>query len=145
MELHLSAPLGQASCSDDEFIALLEAYRDSGGLARAREVRAQIGRQCETTLVMLANWIVRRQVVCFVWQSKMWLPLFQFDRTSMTPKPGLAEVLSELTPTYADWELAKWFVCPQPELADQTPAATITGNPSAVLRVARNDSQVIRH
>jgi hypothetical protein len=144
-EQHLSAPDGQTKCTDDEFIDLLEAYRSSGGLARASEVRVQIGRQSEANLVMLANWIVRRQLICFVWQTRLWLPLFQFERTSMTPKPGLTEVLSEMTPSYADWELAQWFVRAHKELAGQTPAATIAHNPSAVLRVARNDSLRIRH
>jgi hypothetical protein len=138
----LSSPV---ACADGEFIDLLEAYRGSGGLARAKEVRVQVARQHQASLAMLASWIVRRQVICFVWQTKMWLPLFQFDPSSMTPRTGLRDVLSELAPAYADWELAQWFVRPHPGLANRTPAAALAQSPNAVLNVARIDPHVMRH
>ena len=134
-----------AACADGKFIDLLEAYRGSGGLARAQEVRAQVARQHEASVVMLASWIVRRHVICFVWQAKMWLPLFQFDAPGMTPMAGLRDVMSELAPAYADWEVAQWFVRPHPGLANRTPAAALAHSPNAVLNVARLDPLVVRH
>ena len=132
-------------CADREFIALLEAYRSSGGLAQAREVRGQVERQRDTSLAMLASWIGGRQLICFVWQAKMWLPLFQFKAPGMTPVPGLHEVLAELAPAYADWELAQWFVRPQAGLANRTPADTLAQDLNAVLQAARIDPLVVRH
>lgn len=139
------AQRGEEACADCQFIALLEAYRCSGGLARAQEVFALVQRCQPGKIVMLASWIVNRKVICFDWQSKMWLPLFQFDSFDMTPLPGLDQVLAELTPGYDTWELAKWFVEPNPWLAGQTPADTLVSDLPAVLHAARADPRVIRH
>lgn len=73
----------QACGTDQKFVAMLDAYRCSGGLARAQEVVALFKHHRETDVVLLATWILSRKVICFEWQSKMWLPLFQFNRFDM--------------------------------------------------------------
>ena len=133
------------SCPDHQFIALLEGYRCSGGLARGSEVFALAQRCQPGKVAMLASWIVNAEVICFDWQSKMWLPLFQFDGSSMTPQPGLNQVLAALRPAYDTWQLANWFVQANPWLADQAPADTLPSDLAAVLRAARADPRVVRH
>lgn len=133
------------SCSDSQFIALLEAYRPSGGLAPGQEVRARVQRCRPTQVVMLAHWIVHRQVICFDWQSRMWLPLFQFDNLDMTPQPGLDQVLAVLKLEHDAVEVAQWFVQPNPWLSGQTPADTLLSDLPAVLCAAGADARVLRH
>jgi len=122
-----------------QFIALLDSYRDSGGLARASEVVALLNRRNGTNLPTLANWIAGGEVMSLEWQSQTWLPLFQFNRLDMTPQPGLAPVLVELAPVLDAWELASWFAQPNAWLADRTPAAMIVLDLLAVLNASRAD------
>lgn len=96
--VNFPAPRLEETCPDFQFIALLEGYRCSGGLARGQEVFA-LAQRCQPNQVQrLANWIVNAEVICFDWQAKMWLPLFQFDSCDMTPQPGLDQVLAALRP-----------------------------------------------
>ena len=120
-----------------DFIAMLNAYRPSGGLARANEVAARLRPRGGTSVNALAQWIVTRQVISFEWQGKIWLPLFQFNAEDMARQPGLNTVLSELVLVYDDWHIAKWFSLPNPWLADCTPADTLASNAPEVLNAAR--------
>lgn len=123
--------------ADHQFVAMLNSYRGSGGLAREQEVVALFKRRYGPDLATLASWIVEREVICFEWQSQIWLPWFQFNRFDMTPQPELGQVLAELTCVYDPWELANWFAQPNPWLADRTPVDTLASDLSAVLHAAR--------
>jgi hypothetical protein len=107
-----------------------------GGLAQGQEVVAMFRNRGTGDLANLASWILNRQVISFDWQSKIWLPLFQFNRADMAPLPGLREVLAELTPAYQAWELAHWFIQPHPWLDQQTPAQALATDQGAVLNAA---------
>jgi hypothetical protein len=128
--------------SNRQFIAMLDAYRPSGGLARAQEVAAMFKTHGANDAATLANWIIKRQVISFEWQGKIWLPLFQFNPLDMTRQPGLAEALSELVVVYDDWELASWFSLPNPWLQDCTPADSLAAAAPEVLNSARAERYV---
>lgn len=143
--VNFPAPRLEETCPDFQFIALLEGYRCSGGLARGQEVFA-LAQRCQPNQVQrLAHWIVNAEVICFDWQAQMWLPLFQFNSFDMSPQPGLDQVLAALRPAYETWELAQWFVQTHPWLAGQTPADTLLTDFAAVLLAARADPRVVRH
>ena len=125
--------------TDYQFIAMLDAYRGNGGLARAQEVVALFKRCRGADGARLASQIVRRKVICFEWESNLWLPLFQFNRVDMTLRPGLSQVLTELTAVYDPWELALWFAQPNPWLSERTPADMLGSDLCGVLRAARAD------
>ncbi|MDO8284194.1 MAG: hypothetical protein Q7T69_04230 [Rhodoferax sp.] len=131
--------LANESRMDRQFMALLDAYRNTGGLARAQEVftmyRSRHGADVET----LARWIVRREVISFDWQSKVWVPLFQFDRTTMTLQPGLNSILAALNPIHGPQEMAAWFAQPSRWLMEQAPADVFGTDPHAVLKAACTD------
>jgi hypothetical protein len=124
------------SCTDDKFVAMLNAYRGSGGLAREENLLALSSRRCGLDADTLANWIAERQVIGFEWQSRTWLPIFQFNLFDMTLPPALGQVLAELIPVYDPWELANWFAQPNQWLADRVPADALEHDPSAVLQAA---------
>ncbi|WP_296443716.1 hypothetical protein [Rhodoferax sp. UBA5149] len=118
---------------------MLNSYRVSGGLARVPEVVALFKRHGRSDVATLASWIDNREVLSFEWQSQTWLPLFQFNRFDMTPRPELGQVLAELTSVYGPWELANWFAQPNPWLVDRTPADMLGSDLPAVLNASRAD------
>jgi hypothetical protein len=146
--LHPVNPAAQSAhqaCSDHQFIALLGAYRCSGGLARGQEMLARIQLCHSGAEVTLADWIVHRKVICFDWQEKLWLPLFQFNKLDMTPLAGLDQVLAELVPKYAGLEVAMWFAQAHPWLANETPADRLQSDLAGVLHAARTDPTLVTH
>lgn len=133
----------QVDPTDHQFIATLDSYRDSGGLAPVQEVVALFKRCNGSDLTTLAGLIAGKKVICFGWESKVWLPLFQFNRVDMTPQMGLGQVLAQLTSVFNAWELATWFAQPNRWLGDRTPAAMLGLDLPAVLNASRADRFVV--
>lgn len=124
---------------DRQFMALLNAYRNTGGLARAQEVFTMFRSRHGADVARLARWIVRREIISFDWQSKVWVPLFQFDRATMALQPGLNCVLTVLNPILGPEELVAWFAQPNRYLMDQAPADRLAVDANAVLKAACTD------
>lgn len=131
-----SEPRANERQVDSQFMALLDAYRNTGGLARAQEVFTMCRSRNGADAATLARWIVRRKVISFDWQSKVWVPLFQFDRSTMALRPGLNPILTVLNPILGPQEMAAWFAQPSRWLMDQAPADVFVTDPNAVLKAA---------
>ncbi len=129
--------------SDQQFIAMLNAFRASGGLSRAEGLAVMFRACASTELTTLAENIIKRKVVSLEWQAKIWLPLFQFNLVDMTLRPAVSEALLELVTVYDDWDVAHWFSLPNPWLADGTPADTLLSDAPAVLNAARAERYVL--
>jgi hypothetical protein len=138
------APSAPGCHGNDQFISLLDAYRCSGGLARAQEVFVMFRNRSGPSVTELADWISDKQVICFDWQSTLWLPLFQFKQADMKPQAGLAQVLAELSPGHDAWELADWFTQTNPWLGYHTPVDKLASDLPAVLQAARAEQFVSR-
>jgi len=137
-----SAHSSQEWQTNQQFIAMLNAYRPSGGLALAQEVAAMCKLHGGININTLAGWIVKRQLVSLEWQGKIWLPLFQFNQVDMCLQPGLMAVMAELVVALDDWEIANWFSLPNVWLADCTPADSLSVAVSEVLNAARAERYV---
>lgn len=133
----LAPPLALPTASDQQFMTMLKAYRHSGGLWRAPDVAARCQPHSGTDVHTLAGWVRHRQVVSFEWLSRIWLPVFQFQRADMGRQLGLAEVLSELADVYDNWQVANWFALPNHWLANTTPADRLSSASAEVLTAAR--------
>jgi hypothetical protein len=120
---------------DPLFDAMCSAYRDHGGLVLAQDAWAN----CPPDTARLARCMVEHRVVHFYWSADTWLPLFQFNRSDMSVKPGVQLVLSELKNAYDSWEVAQWFVSPHTELAGRMPVAVFESDPQSVAQAARMD------
>lgn len=129
---------------DYEFVAMLDGYRCSGGLARFQEVLSRFEARCRPQASTLESQIIGRKVIRFQWQSQTWLPLFQFRPIDMAPLPELGPVMMELTAAYDNWELAVWFAQPNPWLSDRVPADLLVSDLPAVLNAARADRYIAR-
>ncbi|MDR3370946.1 hypothetical protein [Rhodoferax sp.] len=133
----------EAGCDEEEqqrnirFVNLLNAFRESGGLARASEVASQFQRRSERDISVLGGWLIKRQVIGLEWHSKLWMPLFQFNPSDMSLRAGLAGILAELVVVYNDWDLAGWFAKPNAWLSDGLPADALAVAAPQVLWAAR--------
>lgn len=123
--------------ADDAFVAMLGAYRSSGGLARVDDVVTLLEGCGHAGVATLARWIVERSVISFEWQQQTWLPWFQFKGADRVPDPALRAVLAELGAACDGWALADWFAWPHPALAGGAPVDLIASDPNAVLQAAR--------
>jgi hypothetical protein len=130
--------------ADQQFVAMLDSYRLSGGLARAHEVGALFKCRCTAEAASLDSMIIEKKVISFAWQSQTWLPLFQFNRTNMAVQPEVGQVLTELSAVHDTWEQAVWFSRPNPWLSDRVPADKLLTNPHEVLNAARADRYIAR-
>jgi len=135
---HSSLP----NACDQQFMSMLKAYRHSGGLWRASDVATRCKPHSGTDVHTLAGWVLDRQVVSFEWLSRIWLPVFQFQRADMGRQQGLAEVLSVLAGVYDNWQVANWFALPNHWLADSTPADRLSRAPDEVLTAARAEQSM---
>ena len=126
--------------ADAQFVAMLDAYRESGGLCRARELQEVMARSTGVggpEAAALDGWIMQREVICFDWQASAWLPWFQFNRPGMAPHPQLRPVLQELNAVYDRWEIGCWFARPNPWLAGRMPVDALLAQLPEVLQAAR--------
>lgn len=125
--------------ADTEFVQMLDGFRASGGLARLQEVADRCERRGGPDIATLAACLARKEIICFEWQSQLWLPLFQFNPLDMTIRPQIQPVVAELSCIYGPWDLAYWFSQPNPWLADRAPADALLSDLPTVLQAARAD------
>jgi hypothetical protein len=138
------APHGERACTRDaQFFELLDAYRRSGGLARAGEVGAALGRQGAADIATLARWIVRGEVIHVEWQADTWMPLFQFGGPTLQPHATVGRVIAELAAVMPPLALVQWFGRSNCALAGQRPADALAADPEGVWQAARTDRFLI--
>jgi hypothetical protein len=125
------------------FVNFHNAFRASGGLARANQVASQFLRRSEQDVSVLGDWLVKRRAIGFEWHSKLWMPLFQFNPSDMSLRSGLADILAELVVVYNDWDLAGWFAKPNPWLSEGLPADALAVDAPQVLWAARAERSAV--
>lgn len=124
---------------DRQFVAMLQAFRPSGGLVPLKEVTEWFEAHQGPGGAELQDWIRRRMVLSLHWQAQCWLPWFQFNRTSCTPHVQLRTVLNELNAVHAPWEACRWFTLPNPWLGRHRPVDMLLSDLSGVLDAAHAD------
>ena len=125
--------------TDHDFMALHNAYRRLGGLARAHElgrVWATDGPEWHGRLDTLVD---TGRVFAFHWHDGLWLPRFQLDRDTHDTTAPVRQVLDEFGATWDGWELASWFVEPNAWLDEQAPVDRLADALPRVLEAARAD------
>jgi len=127
------------STADRQFVRMLDAFRGTGGLARPAEIVGHLQTGHDHAGSVLMHWIEQRRVICFDWDSRDWIPWFQFSRHTMAPHSHLMPVLIELNTVYDAWEQGNWFATPNPWLAEHLPIDTLLTDLPAVLHAARAD------
>lgn len=119
------------------FIAMLEAYRPTGGLAPGNFLHQSLQDHQRGDLSRLARLIVDRRVFVFDWRGESWIPMFQFDGHDLACKPGPALVRAELKALLSGWAIAAWFSRPNAVLDGRRPVNMLESDLGSVLEAAR--------
>jgi len=120
------------------FIALLEAFRATGGTAPGEIVDRLLEERQVGNAVSLAKLVDAGQAFGFEWRDSLWIPMFQFDASDLAPNPTVQSVRAELPSLWSGWTLACWFAGPNARLDGRSPAAALDSDPDAVVRAARS-------
>jgi len=128
---------GLAMRNGSRFIALLEAFRATGGTAPAEIVcRLREARQVGHAL-SLAELIANDQIFGFEWRASLWIPMFQFDAADLALNAGAQRVRAALPSLWSGWTLACWFAAANARLDERSPADLLDTDLAAVMRAAR--------
>jgi hypothetical protein len=119
------------------FIAMLEAYRSTGGLAPGNFLCRSLQAHQRGDLGHLARLIVDRRLFVLDWRGDSWIPMFQFDRQDLCCKPGPALVRAELEGIASGWAVAAWFAEPNALLEGRRPVNLVELDLPHVLHAAR--------
>lgn len=113
------------TCEDSQFVALLSAYRHSGGLARETQLRPAVAGSAE--------------LVRFDWSGWTWLPMFQFSAGGISLRPEVQRILAELPRALDGWGRTQWFASPNAWLRHRRPVDLLDGRADLVAEAARVD------
>lgn len=119
------------------FIALLEAFRATGGTAPGEVVGRLLEEHQVGDAVSLAKLIYRGQAFGFEWRANLWIPMFQFDADALALKAGAQRARAELPSLWSGWKTALWFSRPNARLDGRSPANVLDTDPDAVVQAAR--------
>ena len=130
----------------NSFDSMWRTFHRVGGLVDADDILDLLRSRsaCSQPLSGLAHWLVDRSIVSFGWQSRTFVPLFQFVKCDMSVVQGVREAIAELVDVYDDWELASWFSRPNTWMQYATPADAVARDPASVLQAARADRFILR-
>ena len=119
------------------FIAMLEAYRATGGLAPGNFLCQSLQEHQRGDLGQLARLIGDRRIFALDWRGDSWIPMFQFDVDDLSCKTGPALVRAELADQDCGWTIAGWFAQPNAQLGGRRPVDVIELDLAAVVDAAR--------
>jgi hypothetical protein len=139
--LHDEEPLAHViggEPSGHGFIALLAAFRASGGTAPATIVAPLLEDRHAGGVPGLAELVYREQVFGFAWRASLWIPMFQFRAGDLSVQTGPQQVRAALPWTANGWHVAAWFASPNACLQGARPVDLIEEDLSTVLGAARS-------
>jgi hypothetical protein len=119
------------------FVALLEAFRATGGTAPGEIVGRLLDEHQVGHAGSLARLVDTGQVFGFEWRASLWIPMFQFNPDDLALKAGAQRARAELPPQWSGWRVASWFVAPSARLDGRCPADVLDLHLESVLQVAR--------
>lgn len=124
--------------SGSGFIALLEAFRVTGGTAPDVIVGRLLEEHQVGNAVSLAKLIDSGQAFGFEWRGSLWIPMFQFNANGLVLKADAQSVRAELPSLWSGWTLATWFAGPNARMNGRSPAEVLDSDLDAVMRAARS-------
>ncbi len=133
-----SAPPPVVRPSGCGFIALLEAFRDTGSTAPAEVVARLLEERQAGNAATLNKLLSTGQVFGFEWRGSRWVPMFQFDAYDLSVLSNPQLIRAELPADWTDWSVASWFAVKNVLLAGLRPVDLLGADTGAVLDVARS-------
>ena len=130
--------------SSEGFVALLSAFRASGGTAPSAEVAHLLKERPRGASINFLSLIASGQAFCFEWRGLQWVPMFQFNSFDLSLTQASQQVRAALDPDLDGWGVATWFARPHAWLYGVRPVDLIGRNLTSVLQAARRDRHEIR-
>jgi hypothetical protein len=121
---------------DHGFIALCQAYRASGGIARGDDLAHWMAGRGQGDSLHLAALLVGGAAFSFQWRDTFWVPMFQFSPQQPARGDGARQVLGELGAVLDGWSLAAWFASGNSWLSGRRPLDLLAANLPLVLAAA---------
>ena len=122
--------------STEGFIALLEAFRSSGGTVPGATVARLLEEHQGGLAVSLAKRVFTRELFGFDWRANFWIPMFQFQFEDLVMKVEPQRVRAALPPQWSGWTVASWFASPNMQLDGRSPVDALDADFDAVLHAA---------
>lgn len=118
---------------------IMQVYDSIGGVVSVNELLALFCGVSTQPISRIARWIVERRLVRIEWRSQTLLPLFQFDLQGYSLRPGIEQIIAELSGVFDDLDIAIWLTQPNYWLNSDVPAQVFSYKLPAVLDAARAD------
>lgn len=134
-----------ATPSPQGFVAMLRAYRSTGGIEQSADLDCLLGTPYVGIRVSLSRLVMSGEIFGFEWRDTFWVPMFQFNLCDMSVRGRPRQVRAVLDREYDRWGLAAWFAQAQPSLSYLCPADAMDMNLPAVLAMARADRREARY
>lgn len=132
------------SPAETQFREMEHAFRASGGIVNADQLTTLLLGRTDQPISRLARWIVARNVLSFRWRALTLLPMFQFETSTVSPRPDVSRTIRELIPGLSDWDATLWFAQPNAWLDGAAPADAIDEDPQGVFDAARAHRYLVR-
>ena len=126
------------------FDGLVDAFKTSGGTARADDFALLLEEKQKGNFISLAKRLVSRDIFSFEFQDHFWIPMFQFHVIDLSARQEVCRVVDELAAVFDNLMLAIWFTEPNAWLQCKKPVDMIEHYFSDVLAAARADRYVAR-
>jgi hypothetical protein len=132
----------QATSRDQStFRDLCEAFRATGGIARADDLaRLLEDFQCGN-FASLARRIASHEILSFSWRGMHWVPMFQFDLRDLSLRPGPQQLLEACGTKCDGWALACWLTTASDDLDGEQPLDCLDLHLPGLCEVARRHWQ----
>lgn len=122
--------------TDAQFIALLQAFRPHGGLARLTELTPRLRRDTVAAAQAAQTLTSAMPALAFGWSGVIWVPLFQFAVPSMALRRDVQRIVAALQPAHDGWQAAAWFTRRSASLGNAMPIERLADDAQAVLHAA---------
>lgn len=145
------SPSGQAfppdsfrRLEDRQFLDMSRGFATQGGWVSGDEMSRRMRRHWDQPISVLANWVMKREIVSIARSSGILIPVFQFTSEVLRIRPVVQAALAELQGVFDDWEIAVWFAQPNAWLNEHRPLDVAARDDDAVVHAARADRFIAR-
>jgi len=119
------------------FVAVLAAFRASGGTARGDVVARLLEDHDAGEAASLATLVHSSQLFGFEWRGSFWIPMFQFNPEDLSLASAAQAVRAELPELWSGWTVAMWFAMRNARLEGHSPVDLLGSDLDAVLHAAQ--------
>ena len=136
---HRAAEDARARAADEaiqqESLAWREQFMRNFECWTSKEVAAQATSTAKNRASVTSRWLLKKRIFAIKFGGKRLFPKFEFR--SGEPIPVVADVIEEFGTASSGWDLAYFFVTPNPNFGGRRPMDLLTTDPGRVVSLAR--------